>query len=279
MSKPKSGLFIQTDYKSAIRDLIEERKAIDPSINFEKAAAAMGVQKSYLSRVLKDQAAHLTSDQLFRCCRFLALSAPETEFMELLLESAKSSVPERREILLKKIQRLQQRSAQTTQVLSELDKAVGPEEMKPFYLDATHQLVHICLTIPKFQTDSANRLSTALGFSKRKVNRSLRLLESLNLASQEKEGWKAREQKTHVPPESPYFLAWRSQLRMMGLNRQQVLEPSESYSFSVVFSATEEIKNQIQFRFLELLKTIQPEVVRADPQHCYQLNFDLIPWA
>jgi transcriptional regulator with XRE-family HTH domain len=278
MSKRPETLYSYLDYKLAIRERIETRKLLDPSVTFEKAATAMRIQKSYLSRVLKDETAHLTPDQLFRCCQFLAMHASEMEYMELLLESAKSDIPERREILLRKIRKFQQKGAQTTQSLKNLENTPDPDAMRPFYLDATHQLVHICLTIPRFQTDSANRLAAAFGLSKRKINRSLRLLESLQLAIQEKEGWKSKAQETHLPPESPYFLAWRSQLRMMSLNRQQQLEPTESYSFSVVFSATEELKNQIQFRFLEFLKAIQPEVIRAEPEHCYQLNFDLIPW-
>jgi hypothetical protein len=167
---------------------------------------------------------------------------------------------------------------QTVQALRDLETAPSADEMKAFYLDALHQLVHICLTIPRFQIDTANRLASTLGVSKRKVIRSLRLLESLTLAEENDGTWKAKTQKTHLPPESPYFLAWRSQLRVMALNRQQAIEPGESYSFSVVFSATEDVKNKIQTRFLELLKSIQPEVIEAAPERCYQMNFDLVPW-
>lgn len=70
----------------------------------------------------------------------------------------------------------------------------------------------------------------------------------------------------------------QSLMRMRSLARLQELPAEKRYSFSVTFSTSERIREQIQQKFLALLKEIEPLVKGGASENAYQINFDLFPW-
>ena len=53
---------------------------------------------------------------------------------------------------------------------------------------------------------------------------------------------------------------------------------NSDYSFSVVFSATESVRREIQSRFLSLVKDIEASVSHSKRSKTYQMSFDLMTW-
>ena len=62
------------------------------------------------------------------------------------------------------------------------------------------------------------------------------------------------------------------------LDSTQVLSEKNGYSFSVVFSASENTRKEIHSKFLEFLKSCELLVGEAKSKNVYQMSFDLFPW-
>ena len=63
--------------------------------------------------------------------------------------------------------------------------------------------------------------------------------------------------------------------KMKSIELIQKLKAEQKYNFSVIFSATPEVKKEIQENFFKFLKQCQASVQDAKSQELYQLNFDL----
>src|SRR5690349_11834242 len=85
-------------YKTYLRDaLLQKKQAVSASrYTYDRMARACGIQKTYLSRVLNSDGSHLSDDQLYLACRFLGVGIEEREFLLLLRDCERSSVPERK---------------------------------------------------------------------------------------------------------------------------------------------------------------------------------------
>src|SRR5438067_732825 len=92
-------------YKSFLRtSLLQKKQAVSSSrYTYERMARACGIQKTYLSRVLNSDASHLSDDQLYLACRFLGVGLVERDFLLLLRDWERSSVPERKAELAARI--------------------------------------------------------------------------------------------------------------------------------------------------------------------------------
>jgi len=68
-------------------------------------------------------------------------------------------------------------------------------------------------------------------------------------------------------------------LRLKALDRISSLAAKDTYNFSVVFTADEDVRRRVQGRFLRFLKEVEDEVKQARAEDVYQLNFDLFKWS
>jgi len=108
-------MYLENDYRSALRKALESRKKTDPKATYQNLAQAMRVQKSYLSKVL-NQGAELSSDQLHLASKYLEFSEQQESYIELLLQHSRSVIPDRRTQILSKIQKIQAKNAETKNI-------------------------------------------------------------------------------------------------------------------------------------------------------------------
>ena len=83
----------------------------------------------------------------------------------------------------------------------------------------------------------------------------------------------------HLPVDSPIYRAYRTMLRLKSLERCQRLPNDRAYSFSVVFTANETIRQDIRQAFLGFLATVEAMAQGAPDEDLYQMNFDLFDWS
>ncbi|MGE0615738.1 MAG: TIGR02147 family protein [Bacteriovoracia bacterium] len=271
------NIFSYVSYREVIEAFVIERKALDRKYSFQNLAAACRIQKTYLSRVIKGKA-ELNSDQLYLAADFMELDENEREYFSLLLEFARTGLKVRRDQLRVRIQAIQAQHRESHEHLEATPVRLATDALGEYYLDPLHQIIHICLTIKRYQDDLV-KLATDLERPLARVRATVMKLEKMGLAEKKGASWRAIQKEIHLVKESPVYPAWRNQLRLLSLQRLQAVETDEqSYSFSVVFSSDMKTRNQVHAAFLEFLKATERKVKGTEPEHTFQLNFDLFKW-
>ena len=86
----------------------------------------------------------------------------------------------------------------------------------------------------------------------------------------------------HLPPESPYYEAYRTLLRLKFGEHQRrkssTPEAESDYSFTVLFSANEEVRSWAKSEFLQFLGKLEEKVKQCEAESVYGLSFDLLRW-
>ena len=157
------------------------------------------------------------------------------------------------------------------------DRHLDERKLTDYYLDPLNQLVHICLSIPKYQSD-VKRLAQDLMYPIEDIVQVLNRLESMEIIGNRGGKYVTLMKKVHLSREKSVYRSWRSQTKLLSLERLCRFPKEEDYSFSVTFSSNEDCKVKIQSAFLEFLKNVERWVAESSLEEAYQLNFDLFPW-
>lgn len=274
-------LYRHIDYRPAIRDLIAARKRAFSNITFHSLANAVRVQDPYLSKVMNSKA-HFNGDQLYLATRFLSLADEEVAFLQLLHDFQTSTIVERREHLQTKIRNFQDQHLNTRKHVQADSLPINSEgsggSSDAYYLDPLHQIIHVALSIPRYQK-SVDRLAKELLIPIQKVRVMCASLEAMGLAKRvDVGGWTSTGRHLHLPREANLYGPWEAQLRMLGQARRHLLPKELAYSFSVVFSGDEETRRELVRRILDLIKDAEPLVGKAPEEDVYQLDIDLFSW-
>lgn len=268
--------YSSTDYRKVIKYLIERETSRGEKTNLSTLAEAMRVQRPYLSKVM-NASADLNSDQVFLLCKFFELSEKESEYIEILLEYARSQLKEKKDVLKKRIQAIQGEYLDIKKHVVAKEVNLESSEFAEYYLNHYMQIVHVALNVKKFQHIPS--LAQALSIDIESMNEILKKLESLGLIQFKGGKFTTTPQGIHLPKDSSLLKPHQSMVRMQSL--QQINSRSRdpgNYSFSVTFSGDEDIKKKIQEDFLKFLKTTQKTVSEGGTEEVYQINFDLFSW-
>ena len=138
-------------------------------------------------------------------------------------------------------------------------------------------LVHICLSIARYQSHPT-QLARDLGIAPDEFRAIIERLERLGVIEQSKGRTTTLIKAVHLPKSSPAYKPWRSQLKLLCMERLGHRPQKDDYSFSVTFSATESVKDRIRAEFMELLKRVESDVREARAETTYQMSFDLFSW-
>jgi len=273
------NVFSQSDYRAVLRSAVTERKSFDPEFGFHKLADAARVQKPYLSKVIGGNA-NLNSDQLFAICRILKFGEEEHEYMQLLLELERSGLEDRRKELRYKIDRIADSKRDSSAHLTA--KAVQPDQtnaalLADYYLDPMVQIVHVALSVERYSINPI-LLCKEFHIDGPQIFSIISSLEKMGLVVRENSRLTPRETSLHLPKSSPIYRAWRNQLKLLSTQKLNQLNEKSGYSFSVVFSASENTRKEIHSKFLEFLKSCESLVGEAKSKGVYQMSFDLFPW-
>jgi len=269
--------FSSPDYRTAVRQLVERRKAIDRSASYARLAAETGIQATYVSNVLAGRA-HFGTDQLFLVGRWLRLSEAGQRFLTLLMEHERCSVPERKLLLERELETLRRENQQTKNHLRA--RAAEPTELEAaeYYLDPTVTIVHVCLRVPRY-AKTPTLLCTDLAITAEHLVRVLSVLEHLGYVERSPKGvWKVVRGGYHLPDSSPLCIPHQAQLRVKSIGQMYRVVPGERHHVSVTFSGDAATKRSVHAEFLSFLQRAESVVRNAPDVSVYQMNFDLFPW-
>lgn len=270
------NLFNENSYRSALKNLVEERKSLDHTMNFQRLADAIRVPKSYLSNVIHGKA-DLSTDQAFLAADFLSLDPQERSYLLLLLDHERCSIKKRKDLLKKQIKEIQNERLQTKAHIKAKVFDPAGEQFQSYFFDPLNHLVHVCMTVARFKGDPA-AIAKALFMPLPRIMLSVTRLERLGLLQRNGSVYDVLIENVHLPPDSPVYQVWRSQMRTHSLQRLNLITGPSAYSFSVTFTASMALKEEIQQRFLKFLSEIEEDVAASAGEEALQMNFDLFPW-
>ncbi len=272
-------VFGYRSYKKFIRDKVDKMKEnLGQRVSYQKLADACGIQKTYLSRVLHDEKAQLSADQLYLACQFLSVGKEESSFLFQIYEYERSQDKNRKKELLAEIEKKHQSKMKTENVIEAKSVEARAEDYHEFFLDPFQQLVHGFLSIEKYQKNP-DAIGRKLGLTQARLSTILKKMVRLGLIEEKKGSYRLIKDSLHLPADSGYYLPYQSLLRLKALDLFQRKVQDGSYSFSVIFSADPATRKAIQEGFFDFLKKVEKFVKNAPAEEVYQLNFDLLDWS
>jgi len=259
-------------YREFLLGALREKKAVNPKHSSAWLADQIGVQRSYLSRVLKGGAS-LNPDQIYAAGKALHLNREEREYLLLLLEIDRSANEERRKELEADRDRLQAKKTAAGPYLKR--QPVVPQEAAyaEYYSQPLCPIVHMHLTIPKY-LERPMLLKEQLGLSAEALTIVLNILERCGIIGIEGKGYRLILPVLHTTG-SRLSRLYATQFRLKAIEYQQKLDNDSDYFFTSSFSATESTRDEIKQKFLEFLGWVGKKVENADAKEVFHLNFDL----
>ncbi|MCP4915024.1 MAG: TIGR02147 family protein [Oligoflexia bacterium] len=270
------NIFNELDYREILRKTIEERKKIDSSITYQAMAAHTRIQKAYLSQVIKG-VRDLSQDQLYLATQFLNFSPEESEYLKLLLDYARCGLADRKKILLKEIKIWQKQKNKTSQYIDVEELTQREVNREDYFLDPINQVVHMGLHCDEFRKDPM-KLASKLFLPKKRISEYINNLQRMEIISMGPKGIELNDVELHLPKSSPIFHSYKSQCYTNTMNRLKKLDESKTYNFSVIFSADDEVRKEINDQFMKFLTKVKKLVGPSKSKEVFQMNFDLFSW-
>ena len=262
-----------TSYKTLMKAYIGERKRLDPNFSHSSLAAEIQVQKSYLSRVLNDDA-DLSADQVYLFAMAVNLAGAERDYLMLLHEIGRCGIELRLRDLVAKRDQMREKGLSSERYLGRLAEKPSDEAFLEYYGDPLNPVVHMFMTIPKFLANPG-LLEQEIGIAPARILEALQLLERCGVLVSEKKKYRLAKINLHLDPTSPLYRNFAAQFRLKSIHYIQHERHDSDYFFTASFSANEELRLEIRKRFLEFVKWISQEVATQNATGVYHLNFDL----
>jgi uncharacterized protein (TIGR02147 family) len=272
------SIFDETDYKAILRARIRELGKSRKGFNLRRIAEKVGIQYTYLSRLLNDGKYHLNEDHLFLLGEHLEFFAEEMKYLSLLRAHASSTVKARRDLLGREIERL--RSTNELEAPVQIPSSSRINKELAYLLDPMCIIVHSSLEIPAF-LKSPRLLCSKLDISPEKLRVILRSLDQIGFIELAADGLtvlKLKSPDTHYGVDHPVMRSHQNLLRLMSAAQVMKLAEESRQNFMVTFTADENAFEEVRKAFKDFIKRIERIVAPAKNEHTYQLNFDLFRW-
>ena len=274
------NIFRYSDFRQILKLLVAQKKKASADFNFTILAATIGVQKTYLSKVMNGSG-QLSTDQIYTLAESFSLTKDEHDYLILLIECERTGLNKRRQFLERRIAAIQAEHRNTKKNLqAQFSEETIADARAEYYLDPFMTIAHLFLTLPSYGGDS-KKVAQKLKFSDfyaKKIFSTLKrigIIERLN----KPDCYRVVEDHLHLSSESLLSTPYHALFRMASLQQLMKIAPEERFAFSVTFSADNDTKKIIHDAFLKFLREIEPAVKAAPIESVYQLNFDLFPWS
>ena len=273
------NIYRYLDYREITDKLLKIKKNDDPKINATQMAQALGIQKTYISRVFRKNA-HFNTDQLYLACQFLGLDANEQKYLFLLLEYERTVVTTRRQELLGQIRIIQSEATKIEKHLrAKMIDVESSEKFLEYYLDAMIPLVHVFFNIPEYRR-YPEKIQLALGLTETKFNQIVSVLEKYSIIKMNPhhKAYDLLLDHIHLPKESPLSFPYEQLSRFSVIDHLKKLSKSQRFYYSFHFSADEKTRSFIHQEILKFLAKTEAEIKVAPSEKVYYMSFDLFPW-
>lgn len=270
------SLYNHLKYRSALHEIVENRRNLPGKFTLKALAENAGLQASFLTNVLKGRF-DFNADQLFAIAQALELSLPDREYLLLLLEFERSVFKPRKDQLKKKIEEIRSENKKSEKHLGLQAVELTSDAQARYYLDPFAQLALVYLNLAPFNRQP-EKLGPTLGLSQKHLGEILKVLVEIGYVQREGQTYKVLAHDRHLPKRNPLSGPHLTMMRLKSIDQLQRLSVDQSYSHSVTFTGTDETKEALSEAYLAFLKKAEAVVRPARSEKVFQMNFDLFPW-
>lgn len=270
------NIFEMRDHREILKALINSRKS--EGYSFSKLATTIGVQKTYVSRVINNEACW-SSDQAFAICNEFNFNEDEVDYFCLLIEEERCGLDIRSKHIKKLLKTLRRKHLRTEMSIQAQVVESKDQLSAEYFADPYHSLVHVYLTIPKYQK-TLSILSTTVGISLDHLMKIIQRLEGLGVIKYDKKNDTVAVIQTsiHSPSGTPQIQAHQELFRAFALDRLHRCNEEQKNGFTVVFAGDKNLQESIWAEFLKFLEKTEKLAKSTSPENVYYLQFDLFPW-
>jgi len=252
------SIFNYLDYRSYIRDLAKQRGRGARA----EWAEAMGVQKGYLTQVLKDRA-HISLEQADRLAAYLGLNDGEKDYLLLLLQKERSGTPSLESHFQKKLAEVRDKQLSVRKRFHE-DHKLSLRDQMLFYSNWHYAAIHIALGISTLRTPE--EIGNALKIPITTVRETLKFFLSCGLAEEAQNGhYLPLTNQSFLSGESPliqrHHLNWRLKA-LQNLERNR----TDEIHYSAVVSLSRTDCENLQRKLLETIAEFKREVTKSSQE-------------
>ena len=147
------SVYAYETYKELIKQRVRQLKKQNSRVSLAWLAEKIGIQYTYLSKVLNQEGSHLSADHFFECCQFLDFSESETEFAEFLRHRDVTINALQKEKITKKIETLRLKQNLSGEYVG--DRGVVLNEEIQYFMDPLNSIVRMALRIEKHKKNDA----------------------------------------------------------------------------------------------------------------------------
>ena len=271
-------IYSETDYKVAIFNKVKDLKWKRPGFSLKKLADAVPMQYTYLSKVLNQDGAHLSEDQLHEICRTLEMFADETEYLFVLRSIATTEKESRKQSLLKKAEAMRSRhsSVAAFQDSSRSEFDLGMQ----FMTEPDHMFVQLGLNISAYKRNPKN-LCPLIGITVQRLEiilSNLRTLGYIECGDSVLEVKRVNETPVHFTPSHRVTRIMQNIMKNLATGQLMKTSEENKKSFMSLFVADHYAFLEIKAEFDKFLQKVEKLVVNAPSKAVYQVGFDLFKW-
>lgn len=277
------SVFEYTDYRQALRWIVDRVKSTDPGFSHAKFAEVIRAEKTFVSKVFGEKA-HFSEDHMYLVYSNIPMSDLERRYLDLAYNHTRSGLAERQNELLQEMEEVRDRWRQTGAHLSAqfTTPRPGPLEnprLVKYYLEPWAQIVHIYLTLEPYQRQPSLLIGKLGMAGEEHLQSVLRILESCDLVAKKGDCMVPVNDHIHLDSTSDFLLPHQTLVRVRSGEHILRLPISRRFIFSVTFSSDEKTQELIRQAFLGFSKEVEKMVRDTDPKDVYQMNFELFPWS
>jgi len=273
-------VFANENYKATILNRIKELRLRKKSLTLKKISDVIGVQYTYLSKVMNRLDLHLSEDALFVLCKYLEFFPDEIDFILLQRSYEVSSSDDRKLALRLKISQWKEERKLNTSVKGNSDSASYIKEME-YLLNPLAVLIHVGLNCKSLREDP-RQFCSKLGISSQQLKSILKILERNDLIQLNPNNIfqvsNVIQKRIHFSKEHPLTRIHQNLLKSELLQRLQKTEEADKVSFLATFTMDEPGFKKVKDEFQVFLKRIEKIATQSESQQVYQLSFDLFRW-
>jgi uncharacterized protein (TIGR02147 family) len=276
------SLFDFTDYRPALREMVDALKVKDPTFSHGKLAETIRAQKTFVSKVFGEEA-HFNEDHMYMIYEHLPMTDLERNYLKLIYDFTRSGLEIRRQKILHEIHLLQdqwRRSGAHLQAEFTSPSLSSEEDTRliTYYLEPWAQIVHMYLTLREYRKNP-ELLVNKLGMTgKEHLQAVLKILEECGILRMKGTQVFFLKDHIHLDSRSAFLLPHQTLVRQRSGDHLLRLPLARRFVFNVTFSSDEKTQTAIREAFLAFSKEVEALVRNAETKDVYQLNFELFPW-
>ncbi|SMF56948.1 DUF4423 domain-containing protein [Pseudobacteriovorax antillogorgiicola] len=271
------NIYVERDYRTILKQLIEEKKKIDNRASFQNLAETIRVPKSYVSKVMNGRA-DFSADQIFLCCHYFNLDQTESRYLDLLVEIERSALQQRKDSLAKQAEAVRKPFLNTESNI-EVDSADREIEsnIEDYYLNPVNLLIHQCLSIDRYRLNIA-LLYKDINLPPQTIDRSLQDLLRLGIVEKQGGHYKAVINNIHLSQDHKFYPVWRDQMKLLTQSSVFHTSPEENRYFSAIATFNKDGRDLLIKAFFDFINSVKSQIEPSPDDDVFQINFDFIRW-